>query len=301
MPSEIVETFEALRPNLLGLGYRITGSQAEAEDIVQESFLKWLDADHAVIKSPRAWLMKAVSRLSLDYLKSAKVQRVSYIGPWLPAPFLADKRRTPEEEAELDDSVSMALLVLLERLSADERAAFILHDLFHFDFREIGQILDKTGAACRQLASRARKKIGRDPVRAKKDKGEHLRMLAAFFGAVKNGDVTGLVSLLKENAAFHPDGGGKAPASMEILRGAATIASFLLDKVRPDFLLVDAKRMAMTKTWFNGSPGLVLWRGERPVTAFSLELERGAIKTIYALRNPDKLRLFGAKKRPISQ
>ena len=184
MPSTVLETFEAHRSKLIGLAYRITGSIAEAEDIAQETFLKWADADHKAIQSPYSWLVTVATRMALDHLKSARVQREAYIGPWLPEPLIADNE-TPENKHELDESITMALLVLLERLSPGERASFILHDLFHFNFDEVGEILDKTGGSCRKLASRAREKIDKDAVQYNPNKEDHLEIVSAFFGAVK--------------------------------------------------------------------------------------------------------------------
>ncbi len=236
--------------------------------------------------------------------ESAMVQRKSYVGPWLPEPFVADGEnpervelvpddRTPDKALELDESISMALLVALEQLSAAERAIFVLHDLFDFNSDEIGEMLGKTGASCRKLASRARAKIGRDAIQSKQNKEEHLQILAAFFDAVKNGNMIRLVSLLKENVTFHPDGGGKAVALLEVLHGVDPVVAFLLDKVRADFISVETGEMSITTTWFNGSPGLIVWRDARPVTALNFHLQDGTITRIHALRNPDKLRLFG--------
>lgn len=292
MSSTAVDIFETHRSNLIGLAYRITGSRVEAEDIVQETFLKWLRVDHEAIGSEHAWLMKVATRISLDYLKSAKVKRTSYIGPWLPEPFITDEK-TPEKDLELDESISMALLVLLEQLSPAERASFILHDLFQYRFDEIGDILERTESACRKLASRARAKIDRKDLEAKHNKHKHLQMLTTFSEAVKNGDMTELVDLLKDDATFHSDGGGKATASHKVLQGSEVIAKFFLKVVRPDWLSAKADKMTLNPTWFNGAPGMIVRQAGKPVTAFNFELEEGAIKSIHALRNPDKLRLFG--------
>lgn len=299
-----IDTFDTHRSKLIGLVYRITGSRAEAEDIVQETFLKWLNTDHQKINSARAWLMTIATRMALDYMKSARVKRVSYVGPWLPEPFIEDNstaeqereinanNTTPDKEIELDESISMALLVLLETLSPAERASFILHDLFHFDFEEIGEILQKTEGTCRKLASRARLKIGKEPIQAKQNTEEHIQILTAFFNAVKNGDITGLVALLKENVILHPDGGGKAMASLEVLQGANIVSEFLMEKVHPGFIASDSTDITIRMTWFNGSPGLIARDNGKPVTAFNFEIEAGVIKSIHALRNPDKLRVF---------
>lgn len=305
MTASAADTFEAHRAKLTGLAYRMTGSRAEAEDIVQETCLRWLDADQEVIESPRGWLVRVATRLALDYLKSARVTRLSYVGPWLPEPFVAAEPegasmplgafRPPDEGLDLDESISMALLVLLEKLSGPERACFILHDLFHFSFEEVGEILERSGSSCRKLASRARTRIGADRRHSTPDRHEHVRMVSEFFNAVKNGDLDGLVALLKENAAFHTDGGGKAAALPEILRGARDIAAFLVDVVRPGSIASDQAQVDTTMTWFNGSPGLVVWLDGKPVTAFNFEITDGQIETIHALRNPDKLRLFGRR------
>ena len=290
LPSAI-EIFETHRPKLLGLAYRITGSTFEAEDIVQEACLKWMKSDHQSIQAPYPWLITVTTRMALDYLKSARVQRESYIGPWLPEPFLAEEV-SPEGQHELDESITMALLVLLEQLSPAERAAFILHDLFQFNFDEIGEILGKSGTSCRKLASRARSKVGQDRVQDHPDKEAHLAMVNAFFGAVKNGDMQGLVELLKDNVILHADGGGKAIAALEILQGLETVAGFLIDKVSPSFSHVDAQHVSADYTWFNGSPGFVIWVDNTPVSAFNFEIDVDTISKIHVLRNPDKLRLF---------
>lgn len=291
MISSMLETFQAQRSKLVGLAYRITGSIAEAEDIVQETFLKWADADHKTIQSPYAWLMTVATRMSLDHLKSARVQREAYIGPWLPEPFIAD-HETPESEHELDESITMALLVLLEQLSPGERASFILHDLFHFNFDEVGQILDKTGTSCRKLASRAREKIDKDAVQHNPNKEDHVEIVSAFFGAVKKGDMTELVSLLRENVILHADGGGKAQAAMKILEGLDTVAAFLVNVVSPNLAGADSAAATITHVWFNGAPGFVVWIDAKPVTAYNFEIEDRMIKKIHALRNPDKLKFF---------
>lgn len=292
MQATAIETFEAYRGKLIGVAYRITGSISEAEDIAQETFLKWADADHTSIHSPQAWLIKVATRMALDHLKSAKVQRQVYIGPWLPEPFIEDEE-IPENRQELDESITMALLLLLEQLSPDERASFILHDLFHFNFEETADILGKTSVSCRKLASRARQKIDTQARQTVPDKHEHLAIVNAFFSAVKQGNMEDLLALLQEDAVLHTDGGGKAIAALEILNGAETVAEFLLQKVSPAFAATDSGKVEKKYIWFNGAPGLVLWWNAEPITAFNFEVENRAIKKIHALRNPDKLKFFG--------
>lgn len=284
--------FETQRSRLLGLAYRITGSISDAEDIVQEAFIRWSASDADKIDSVPAWLTTVTTRLALDYLKSAHRQRESYIGPWLPEPFIAELHQ-PEQERELDESITMALLVLLEQLSPNERAAFILHDIFHFDFSETAAILNKSGSACRQLASRARKKIEPDKITPSlnTDKTTHSDIVAAFFSAVKDGHMQGLIELLQDNVIFHADGGGKASAASRILQGREAVIKFLIKAVSRSLVKASGQLQAR-QIWFNGSPGLVLWIAGEPITAFNFEIVEGCICKIHALRNPDKLRFF---------
>ncbi|WP_198000299.1 RNA polymerase sigma factor SigJ [Gimesia alba] len=286
-----LETFETYRESMLGLAYRMTGSRVEAEDIVQEACLKWLDVDHAAIQVPRAWLMKVTTRLALDYLKSARVQRMSYVGPWLPEPYLADEN-TPAEELELDESISMALLVLLDQLSPAERASYILHDLFQYRFNEIGEILERSESSCRKLASRARAKLGSKHLKSEQSRDEHLQLLAAFSEAVKRGETEELVSLLKEDATFISDGGGKAIAARKVVCGAALITRFFMKAVRPAFIAGAEEDVRVEMSWFNGAPGLIIYQAGVPVSAYQFEVEQNKICGIYALRNPDKLTFF---------
>lgn len=289
--SAALETFETYRESMLGLAYRMTGSRVEAEDIVQDTCLKWLDTDQAAVRVPRAWLMKVTTRLALDYLKSARVQRMSYIGPWLPEPYLADAS-TPVEEVELDESISMALLVLLDQLSPAERASFILHDLFQYRFDEISEILERTESSCRKLASRARAKLGQRALEPEQSRDEHLQMLTAFSNAVKRGETEELVSLLKADAMFISDGGGKAVAARKVVQGADLITRFFLKAVRPAFIAGAEDDVRVEISWFNGAPGLLIYQSGIPVSAFQFEVAQGKIRGIYVLRNPDKLRLF---------
>ena len=294
MNTHFTETFNAQRQHLLGLSYRITGSLSDAEDIVHETFLKWLHADHAAIQSPRAWLTKVASRLALDHLKSARVQRESYMGPWLPEPYV-EERDTPDEQFELDESISIALMVVLERMSPGERAAFILHDVFHFSFKEIGDIIEKPSATCRKLAERARNKVRNEAPDRPPKKEEYLGVANAFFEAVKQGNVQTLVNLLQTNVIFHTDSDGKAPAALEILEDQSLVIDLLLDKVRPVLNQSGPLQAMIQCIWFNGVPGFVLIEDNQPVSAFNFVIRNRQIDKIYVHRNPEKLDIF---KRP---
>ena len=297
----IIDAYKAHKSKLIGISYRITGSLSESEDIVHETFIRWFDADHKTIESPYFWLVTVATRLSLDYLKRASVKRQLYIGEWLPEPFVedyigewamepcCDDKLMPEYQYEMDESISMALVVLLDKLSPPERATFILHDLFHFDFDEVGEILGRTGMSCRKLASRARAKINPDRISHRPTYGEHVEVVSAFFAAVKNGDLADLVTLLKANVTFHSDGGGKAPAALTVLKGSAVVAGFVSEKMS---LNCFDKPPRVMRVWFNGSPGFVIVANGNPISAFNFEVSDRKINKIHALRNPDKLLPF---------
>ena len=283
--------FESYRSKLVGLAYRITGSRFEADDIVQEAFLKWRDVAHDELQSPYAWLVTVTTRLALDHLKRAQSQRETYIGPWLPEPFLEEASR-PDDEHEMDESITMALMLLLERLTASERAVFILHDVFHFQFDEIAAILKKTAVTCRKLASRAREKIDNQKLKQSFSQDEYQQVVTAFLEAVKLGELDNLVSLLRDNVVLHVDGGGKVAAARRILQGAQTVARFLAQVVSPDLAKLDDTDTRFSFVWFNGAPGLVFWGAGKPVSAFNFVIVENRIEKIHVLRNPDKLKFF---------
>lgn len=289
--SSSVEEFEANRTRLTGLAYRMTGSQHEADDIVQETYLRWNDADHLAIRSAESWLATVATRLSLDHLKSAKVKRETYIGPWLPEPLVIDIPN-PEQEVELDDSVTIALLLLLDKLSPGERAAYILHDLFNFGFDEIATMLDRSNDAVRKLASRARGRISQDRVRETLSRDKHEQIVEAFFDAVKQGELSNLVGLLSDNVTMHTDGGGKARAARKVLQGFDAVTHFLLNVVGPAITAPDESNELALGQWFNGAPGGLFSVGGNPASAFNFLIVDGAIRAIHVQRNPDKLTRF---------
>lgn len=294
-PAAGLDEFEANRSRLRGLAYRMTGSQFEAEDIVQETYLRWRAADQSSILSAKSWLATVATRISLDQLKSARKQREQYVGMWLPEPFLAeDSALDPDASAELDESVSMALLLLMETLSPSERAAYILHDLFRFDFDEVGEILGRNNAAARKLASRARTKISQDDVRSALQPKEHEEVVAAFFEAVHQGELDALVRVLSDKVTMRSDGGGKVSAARKLLRGHGAVTHFILSLVTPSFqeALASGRGRVELHRWFNGSPGLVVWLDDQPATAFNFLVLDDKIAAIHAQRNPDKLAHF---------
>lgn len=280
--------FESHRDLLRGVAYRMLGSVSDAEDIVQDAWLRWRDARD--VESPRGWLVRVVSRLCLDRLKSARVRRESYFGTWLPEP-LVDGQAEPASGAKIDESVSIALLLVLEKLAPAERAGFILHDVFGYDFAEIAGILEKSEPACRKLVSRARERVRRDRPRFAASHAEHEELLKRFLAACRGGEIEPLLDLFDEGVALYSDGGGKATAVPEVLSGPAIIATFFIRIVRN----LEAARHEIRPTYFNGTPGVLFLIDGVIVTALSLDVHDGRIVAIFGHRNPDKLREFSGK------
>lgn len=284
-----VSEFEAHRGALTGVAYRMLGSVSDAEDLVQETWLRWTKADIASIETPRSWLLTVVSRLCLDRLKSARVQREQYYGTWLPEPLLANAPTTSPTE-EVDESVSIALLLVLEKLSPVERAGFLLHDVFGHTFEEIGEILEKPAVNCRKLVSRARERVRAEKPRFTATNREHEELLTRFLNACRAGEMEPLMDLLGEEAALYSDGGGKATAVPKVLSDRAVIAKFFIGISRQGG---PARGFYETQpTRFNGAPGVLILSDGKPVTALCLEIANGKIVKIFAHRNPDKLRPF---------
>ena len=281
---ELAHTFEAQRPRLLRVAYATTGSLAEAEDCVQEAWLRLLRVpDPASIRDLGAWLTTAVSRLALDALGSARVRRERYVGPWLPEPLVQDLRATdPADRVTLDESVSMALLVVLERLSPAERVSFLLHDVFGMSFTEIAAVVGRSPAAVRQLASRARQHVDAGRPRFPPTPAQQEELVTAFAAACGRGDLEGLVALLDPDVVWRADGGGKVTASRRVAQGADEVGRWLLGFMRHPPTLV---RTAIV----NGAPGLVVRDGGGVLTVLAFTVNRGRITALDAVRNPDKL------------
>lgn len=275
--------FDPLRPRLLRIAYRMLGSVADAEDVVQEAFLRWLGADRDGVREPEAFLRRVVTRLCLNLLKSARRRRETYLGPWLPEPVVEPV------EGEIED-VTLPLLLALERLSPLERAVFLLHDVFGVGFDEIAETIGRRPAACRQLASRARAHVrtARPRFSLSKDKG--LEIAAAFFAASRSGDMRQLQSLLAADVTAYADGGGKTAAMLEPIVG--------LDAVLRRFATL-AHRFAEQRSqlerygFVNGLPGFVTIEGNDRLQTTALSIEDGKIAAIYVVQNPDKLRHLG--------
>jgi len=290
--------FESHRERLLGLAYRMTGSTASAQDLVQETYLRWLECDLSKIRRPGAWLAAICSRLALNELRARRKRRAGYVGVWLPEPYAHSAIDSPATQAELDESISIGLMLAMERLSPAERCAYLLHDVFHLPFGEISKVLERPAATCRQLAARGRAKLRRKETRFEASPEEHRALLDAFFAAARAGDVRRLTALLASRAMLAADGGGLAPASPVVLRGAPRIARFMAGVWRA----IRERRVAtrLRRSWLNGAPALLLYENGRLATACGIAVSAGRIAAVYAQRNPHKLSqmLRGARRRP---
>jgi RNA polymerase sigma-70 factor (ECF subfamily) len=294
--SDAAASFEPHRRFLVGLAYRMLGSVAEAEDVVQDAFLRWNAVDRAGVVEPRAFLARTASRLCLDRMKSAHARRESYVGTWLPEPLVeASGAGSPAasrgagatpDALVLAEDVSYALLMTLERLSPLERAAFLLHDVFDMDYPAIAETLDRSEAACRQLVARGRDHVRDERPRFSTTPDATARLAGAFQAAMLRGDIAALAQLLAEDAVFYSDGGGKRNAALNPLHGKDKILRFVLGLAEKGWLPDPA---AAEPAQINGLPGFVL-RTAEGVETLALEISDDRIAAIYAVRNPDKLR-----------
>jgi RNA polymerase sigma-70 factor, ECF subfamily len=275
--------FDPLRPMLLRVAYRMLGSVADAEDVVQEAFLRWFNADRNAVREPEAFLRRVVTRLCLDQLKSARHRRETYIGPWLPEPMVE------AAEEEIDD-VRLPLLLALERLSPLERAAFLLHDVFGVGFDEIAETIGREPAACRQLASRARSRVRAARPRFHLPQGRGIEIAAAFFAASRHGDMEQLRSLLAADVTAYADGGGKATAATQPIVGLESVV-----RAHASLAHIFAETMSRIVRYgfINGLPGFVTIEHGNTLQTTALEIVNGKVVGIYVTRNPDKLRHLG--------
>jgi len=279
------EEFEQLRPLLFSIAYRILGSVSEAEDAVQETWLRY-QASPAQPRSAKAFLSAAVTRISIDVLRSARVRREEYVGYWFPEPLLTDPYEDPERSAELADSVSMAALLLLERLSPLERAVFVLREVFGFGFPEVASAVGRSEAACRQLAVRARRHMDAGRPRFEADRREREKLAARFFDALREGDVDGLRELLAADVQMIGDGGGKAPQLARAVMGAGNVAR-VLASIFPWLVRID---VTLEPHEVNGQPGAIFRdRDNKVLITLALDILDGEIQTIRSVINPDKL------------
>jgi RNA polymerase sigma-70 factor (ECF subfamily) len=289
-PQDHLAAFQEHRPLLFALAYRLLGRATEAEDVLQDAYLRFLGAPLADIESPKAYLSTIVTRLCLNQLTSARAQRETYIGPWLPEPVLDTDHpelNNPEARAIESETISLAFMVLLERLTPAERAVFLLREVFDYEYREIAGILDRSETACRQLFSRAKDRIAAERPRFQANPEEHRRLLEEFMRAARNGDLDGLTNLLAEDVTFWADGGGKVRgAALQPVRGRADVARFVIG-VTARFTPAGAQ-LAVADV--NGKPTLLIRHPDgTPAIVVSIDVDRSRIRNIWAIGNPDKL------------
>ena len=287
----MIDEFTELRPLLFSIAYRMLSSVSEAEDVVQDGYLRYERAlsDGVEIASPKAYLSAIVTRLCIDQLRSAPKRRETYVGQWLPEPLLTDDSADPAAHAEQADSLSMAFLLVLERLNPVERAVFLLHDVFTYGYGEIASIVGKTEANCRQLAARARRHVTAEKPRFETSREQRDRLAQRFFAAFTDGDVDGLVGMLADDVVVYGDGGGKAPQWMMPIVG--------IDKVARVFAALSAEIRQYDVTielhQVNGQPGAIMRAGDQLINVFVLDIAAGRVQTIRSVINPDKLQHIG--------
>jgi RNA polymerase sigma-70 factor (ECF subfamily) len=281
------DVFEEHRPVLLGVAYRMLGRVADAEDIVQEAWLRWSGADRAQVREPRAYLVRVTTRLAIDRLRQVKARNEAYVGPWLPEPYVTEFGDTVPDTAEravLADSVSLAVLVVLESLSPLERAVFVLREAFGYPYADIAAMLDRGEPAVRQLAGRARKHVDERRPRYEVDPDRRRDLTERFLAAAAEGDLEGLLELLAPDVRLVADSGGKSRAPLRVLDSADKVGRFLLGAARkgvpdPSFRFME----------LNGGPAIVALSAGKPDSVFQLDIYEGRIQSVYIMRNPDKL------------
>jgi RNA polymerase sigma-70 factor (ECF subfamily) len=279
------EVFDRNRPLLFSIAYRMTGSVMEAEDAVQEAYLRWQQVSEDEVRSPSAYLSTVVTRLCIDRLRSARVRREKYVGPWLPEPVLGEQAQEIGGKAGLEDTLSMAFLVLLESLTPVQRAVFLLREVFDYEYAEIASLIGMSEANCRQISHRARQSVAARRPRFESSPQQEERLMEGFLQASLDGDMEALLALLSEDATLYSDGGGKTRAALRPIYGADKVARFftgILRNIPPDF--------AVRQRRVNGRPGLVGYFGDgSPQSVVSLEVAEGSITVIRLVVNPEKL------------
>lgn len=278
--------FEIHRPRLFGLAYKLLGSRSDAEDVVQDAWLRWRQVDQASIREPEAWLVTTTTRLGIDRLRAAKTQRTDYVGPWLPEPLEIDESPNPEHHAELAEQVSLAFLAVLERLGPEERAAFLLKEAFDYEYAQIAPLLGQSEANCRQMVHRARERVRAERPRFDVAPERHRRLLERFMQAARVGDQPAIAALLREDALLISDGGGKAVAAIRPLFGRERIARLFWAAYR---------RKDPTMEWrmgrVNGEPAILRYRAGQLAAVIVAITDGDSIVELLNVANPDKLRV----------
>jgi RNA polymerase sigma-70 factor (ECF subfamily) len=286
MAADALGTFNEYKTLLFSIAYRMLGTVMDAEDMVQETFMRWQNCAHDKIQSPRAWLSTVVTRLCINHLKSARVQREMYVGPWLPEPLVAGLGVDPGENARLSDSLSLAFLVLLESLTPTERAVFVLHEVFNYEFADIAPIVEKTEVNCRQILARARKSVEERRPRFEVSPEEAEQLIQQFEQAVITGNLENLLNLLAKDVVLVSDGGGKARAVLRPILGADHVARLLIGATKKFSSKTQTSRHANV----NDLPGLIAFENESPIRVLAFGIRDGRVHSLFIVTNPDKLR-----------
>lgn len=278
------EPFTQYRPYLFSIAYRMLGSVMDAEDMVQEAWLRWQKSNQRTVQTPKSFLAAITTRLCIDHLRSAKVQRESYFGQWLPEPLLSESTEDGEAMMLVADNVSFAFLRLLERLSPTERAVFLLRNVFDYEYSEIAEVVEKSEAACRQLYRRARQHLADERPRFDHDLAEQKQVMGQFWQACLESDVQALKRLVAEDVVFYSDGGGKATAALNPIYSAEKVIRFVVALVKQA-----PEGLALHQTMVNAQPGVMVTVNGRLFNIFVLDIRNGRVQTIYSVLNPDKL------------
>jgi RNA polymerase sigma-70 factor (ECF subfamily) len=278
-----VTAFAESRPKLWSVAYRMLGSRADAEDVVQDAYLRWHGARAEEIRTPEAWLVTTVTRLAIDRLRQARAERERYTGPWLPEPLVGESPPSADEAAELESELSVALLAVLERLSPEERAAFLLRESFETSYGDIARILDKSEAACRQIVSRAAKRVRAAHPRQRVDPAVHTRLLNGLIGALQSRDQDALLRILADDATWTADSGGKVRAAPEPICGAAQITRFILD-------VLSKRHLEFRPIAVNDEAGAAFFDGDQLISILAIRTDGEQILDVYSVMNPEKLR-----------
>ncbi|MBV7536083.1 RNA polymerase sigma-70 factor [Duganella sp. sic0402] len=276
--------FSALRARLFATAYRMLGTRADAEDVVQDAWLRWHDSARAEVQSPEAWLVTITTRLAIDRLRARLAERASYVGWWLPEPIVELDQQTPESSAELASEVSMAFLWVLQRLSPEERAAFLMRQVFDHDYADIATMLGKSEAACRQMVHRAQERVQQQKPRFDVPKEQHHALLGRFMAAAQIGDRAAMKAMLADDVQLVADGGGKVNSYLRVLHGAGRVAGsfWSLENMYP-------QQVAYRQARVNGEPGLLRYVDGKLESAQAFRIEHGCIAAVFIVRNPDKL------------